>query len=257
MRLPASTIAAAATGVALLVRHDVHARDASDRLAAAALETLLNAIAANDAETGGHVRRVATFSLILADAADIPVEQTHTVERVALFHDIGKIHEAVYDIIHDPSTLTPAERRQVATHPQRGADVLEPLRGFYPDVPAGVLAHHERWDGTGYPKGISGARIPIAARIVAIADTFDAVTHTRRYRKGKSLEYGCRVIAEERGTQFDPDLADLFCLPPVFDRIAKAARQLSRPINLRPPRASSKRQSNVPEVSFRWRPRRA
>ena len=103
------------------------ARILAERLGAATLETLLNAIDANDAVTGAHVRRVARYSLILCDALELDEPTCRSVERVALFHDIGKIHEAISDIFHESSKLTPAERRAVMTHPQRGADVLAPL----------------------------------------------------------------------------------------------------------------------------------
>ena len=152
---------------------------AAERLAAAVLETLLRAIDANDAETGGHVRRVARYALILADAADLDRSEQRDVERIALFHDVGKIHEALFDIIHDDTELTAAEREAVRTHPARGADVLTPLAAFYPELSTGVLAHHERWDGTGYPRRFVAASIPLSARIVAIADAFDAITYHR------------------------------------------------------------------------------
>src|SRR5687767_14474019 len=113
-------------------------RRTMERFAAATLETLLNAIDANDADTGAHVRRVAAFSLVLAEEAGLDVHARRSIERVALFHDIGKIHAALFDIIHDDTSLTPAERRAIATHPARGAAVLAPVARFYPDLAAGV-----------------------------------------------------------------------------------------------------------------------
>src|SRR6195256_106015 len=114
----------------------------AERLSAATMETLLNAIDANDAVTGAHVRRVAIYALILGKAADLDERTLRSVERVALFHDIGKLHGALSDIFHEQSKLTPEERRAVRTHPQRGADVLAPLSAFYPDLGKGVPAHH-------------------------------------------------------------------------------------------------------------------
>src|SRR5471032_2660921 len=133
-------VIAAAVGGALSVR-ERRARQAMERFAGASLETLLNAIEANDPDTGMHVRRVAAYALIIADAAGLDEHEQHAVERVALFHDIGKIHEALFDIVHEHARLTRAERRAIATHPDRGAEVLAPLAGFYPDLPAGVLSH--------------------------------------------------------------------------------------------------------------------
>ena len=104
--------------------------------------------------------------------------------------------------------------------------MLEPLRVFYPDLPDGVLAHHERWDGKGYPRGLKGRRIPLSARVVAIADTFDAITHGRPYRTGQPAAVARKVLIDGRGAQFDPDLVDLFLFPPVYARVANAVQAL-------------------------------
>jgi HD-GYP domain-containing protein (c-di-GMP phosphodiesterase class II) len=249
--LPLSATAAA-TG---LLYREHRMRATAERLSAATLETLLNAIDANDAETGSHVRRVATYALILGEAAGLPEHTLRGIERVALFHDIGKLHGALTDIFHDPSKLTPEERRAVRTHPHRGAEVLEPLRVFYPELPKGVLAHHERWDGTGYPRGLKGKRIPIHARVVSIADSFDAITHRRRYSQARSLEEATRAIAEGRGTQFDPELVDLFLSPKVLAKIERAMRQANTP--RKKPGVKHRRGETqaAPDITFRWRPR--
>jgi HD-GYP domain-containing protein (c-di-GMP phosphodiesterase class II) len=251
-----STPFAIAAGIvtgALLVR-ERRRREAAERFAAASMETLLNAVDANDAETGAHVRRVAAYALVIADAAQLDDHEKNIVERVALFHDIGKIHEALFDIIHEHSRLTPAERREIITHPRRGADVLAPLSPFYPELAKGVCAHHERWDGKGYPNRLRGRRIPVAARIVMLADTFDAVTHNRRYRDGRGAGSAADVIASGRGTQFDPALVDLMLLPPVFDRIVAQERTFRRkPRAVDGERRHGDRESAVPDVMFRWR----
>ena len=258
MRFSNATLAGvtAATAALLVLRRKRHEQQVSERFAAASLETLLNAIDANDAQTGAHVRRVATYALILADAAGVSPHDSKVIERVALFHDIGKIHEALFDIIHDDSALSPADRRAIATHPARGAQVLSPLNGFYPELPAGVLAHHERWDGSGYPRGLKGRKIPLSARIVAIADTFDAVTFRRRYQSPRSVEEGRVVICEGRGTQFDPELVDLFDFEGVFTRIVAASEVVA---GWTPPihhRRTGEDETDVPDITFRWRPGR-
>jgi putative nucleotidyltransferase with HDIG domain len=234
---------------AAYVYTDRKARRATERIAAAALETLLNAIDANDEETGKHVRRVAACALIIAEAAGLDERQKRAVERVALFHDIGKIHEALFDIVHDHTKLTADQRREIATHPRRGAEVLAPLAAFYPELPKGVLSHHERWDGKGYPRGLRAQRIPLEARITAIADTFDAVTHNRRYRQGSGVHIAVQVLGEGRGTQFDPELVDLALFPPIVEqmknvRINTGARRTT---------PSRRPHERVPDVSFRWR----
>jgi HD-GYP domain-containing protein (c-di-GMP phosphodiesterase class II) len=250
------TTAGATAAAALLLRHELKGRQAAERIAAAALESLLKAIDANDPDTGAHVRRVAAYSLVLADAAGLDEHMKRSIERVALFHDIGKIHEALFDIIHDHKKLTPAERREVLTHPQRGAEVLAPLSGFYPDLPDGVLSHHERWDGSGYPRHLKGRRIQLTARVVAIADTFDAITHGRRYRGRRSVEKAREVILEGRDTQFDPELVDLFILPPVLTRILATYRNVKRWRKPVQQRRTGEDEEQVPDITFRWRPGR-
>ena len=259
MSLTQRTLAGAAVGAAaaaLLFRRAHLAQRVAERFAAASLETLLNAIDANDADTGTHVRRVATYALILADAAGLSEHDKRVVERIALFHDVGKIHEALFDIIHDEKALSPAERRAIATHPWRGAQVLSPLNGFYPELPEGVLSHHERWDGTGYPRQLKGRRIPLASRVVAIADTFDAVTHRRRYRGAQSVDAGRQVIVAGRGTQFDPELVDLFLFPAVFTQIRAAERRVAMWTEPVRQRRTGRDEANVPDITFRWRPGR-
>lgn len=238
-----------ATGGTLAYAYTRRGKRAVERFAAAALETVLNAIEANDEDTGMHVRRVAACALIIADAAGLDERAKSAVERVALFHDIGKIHEALFDIVHENKRLTPAERRAIATHPRRGAEVLAPLAAFYPELQAGVLSHHERWDGTGYPRGLRGRRIPLEARIVTIADTFDAVTHSRRYRGAADVSRAVEVLECGRGTQFDPELIDLTLLPPVIEEMSRV--QITDGAGNRARRKGSR--EIVPDVSFRWR----
>lgn len=239
----------AAAGV--LAYRERKGRTKAERLSAATLETLLDAIEANDAVTGAHVRRVAAYAIILGESAGVDERMLRSIERIALFHDIGKLHEALTDIFHDQEKLTPEERRAVHTHPMRGAEVLQPLVPFYPDLGKGVAAHHERWDGKGYPRGLKGRRIPFAARIVSIADSFDAITHRRRYSHGRSFGEAKQAIAEGRGTQFDPELVDLFLTPPVLDRIEKAMRAAHSPR-----KRGHRRHGEIhraPDITFRWR----
>jgi HD-GYP domain-containing protein (c-di-GMP phosphodiesterase class II) len=230
------------------------------RLAAAALESLLHAIDANDPETGAHVRRVAITSVVLARAADCDAVRQHRVERVALFHDIGKINGALFDVMRGTAGLTAAERRLIATHADRGAEVVAPLASFYPELPAAVRAHHEWWNGTGYPRGLRGSAIPFEARIVAIADVFDAITHRRRYKAAFPVGRAEELIATGRGTQFDPDLTDLFLWPPVRQEIARAQREQAARPGVPPrggarsdPRRQAGPRRSTPEIEFRWR----
>ena len=245
------SVGAAATGLAT---HEHVMRTRAERLSAATLETLLNAIDANDADTGAHVRRVASYALILGGAAGLDERTLHSVERVALFHDIGKLHGALTDIFHEASKLTPEERRAVMTHPSRGAEVLTPLSAFYPELGKAVAAHHERWDGTGYPHCLKGRRIPIEARVVSIADSFDAITHRRRYSHARSFAAAVNAISEGKGAQFDPDLVDLFLSRPVATRIERAMRRAHSPKRKSQNRRRGEANS-APDITFRWRPR--
>jgi HD-GYP domain len=250
-------VGAAAGALALYERRG---RERADRLSAATLETLLDAIETNDESTGAHMRRVACYADILSRAADLDEHTCRAIERVALFHDIGKLHEAIADIFRDQTELTPEERRAVRTHPLRGAAVLAPLSIFFPELGKGVASHHERWDGTGYPRGLKGKRITISARVVAIADTFDAITHRRPYSAARSFKEATRAIQEGRGTQFDPELVDIFLSPPVLTRVETAMREAHAPKSRRKNRRRGKQQP-ASDIKFRWRadipPRRA
>jgi HD-GYP domain-containing protein (c-di-GMP phosphodiesterase class II) len=248
------TIAGAIAGAGIAAAR--HRERRAERLAAATLETLLNAIDANDAVTGAHVRRVAAYALVIADALGLDQRRCRDLERVALFHDIGKLHAALFDIIHDDDELTPEEREAVATHPRRGADVLAPLAAFYPSLADGVLAHHERWDGTGYPRGLRSTSIPLASRIVAVADTFDAITESRRYHRGEEVGKAVDVIRGGRGAQFDPEVVDAFLSASVLERITAI---LHEGREATPRRAGANRrhasETGAPDISFRWRER--
>lgn len=230
------------------------------------MECLLRAIDADDAVTGGHLRRVAMYSLLLAERLPLRTKERRSIERVALFHDIGKIHGALYDIVHSPQPLSAEERRAIATHPDRGAMILAPLGAFYPDLPDGVRSHHERWDGTGYPRGLRGDQIPLAARVVAVADSFDAITFTRRYHPAETVSDAVRALEEGRGTQFDPAMVDCFLESAVLEkaRDLSATDATGQSVNgfALAPRVPERRQdgrlpfpesSAVSRLSFRWR----
>jgi len=116
-----------------------------------------------------------------------------------------------------------------------------------------VLSHHERWDGTGYPRGVRAESIPLSARIVAIADAFDAITYQRRYRSARSAGEAAQKIMDGRGTQFDPDLVDLFLSPPVFEQVITVLRDDHGPQPRRVPRRAGADASWSPNLMFRWR----
>lgn len=242
-------------GLSALLLRERGCRRRAERFAAAGLESLLRAIDANDPQTGAHVRRVATYSLILADAVGLDSEQRRVVELAALFHDVGKVHRAFFDLVHESRLLTPAERRAIASHPARGAEVLAPIGQFHPQLAHAVLAHHERWDGSGYPSGLAGTAIPIASRIVAIADAFDVVTYGRRYQLGVNSGKAAEVMLQGRGTQFDPQLVDLLLFPPVFARVSRALTKACRQGDRVPSRRRRHKSERAPKITIRWRTR--
>jgi HD-GYP domain-containing protein (c-di-GMP phosphodiesterase class II) len=184
---------------------------ANDHLESAYLEfvgSLANALDARDPYTAGHSRRVSELSRAVASAMQM---ETRAVERIrigALLHDIGKIGIAD-EVLQKRGRLTCEEYAVVKLHPVIGRRILEGVHGFADYLPA-VELHHENWDGTGYPRGLSGEDTSIDARIIHVADAYDAMTTDRSYRRGFSHERAISILIECAGTQFDPRVADVF-----------------------------------------------
>jgi putative nucleotidyltransferase with HDIG domain len=162
-----------------------------------------------DPYTKGHSERVAYYSLSLAKKLNVySKEELNAFYYACLLHDIGKIH--IPDrILMKPGKLTEEEFEIIKTHPSVGAEAIKKVDKLNDSLSI-ILSHHERWDGRGYPEGLAAEKIPQAARIVSIADAFDAMTSTRSYRKALDLEIAYNRILEGRGTQFDPDLINIF-----------------------------------------------
>jgi putative nucleotidyltransferase with HDIG domain len=176
----------------------------------ATVQTLAAAIDARDPYTHGHSLRVTAYSVELAVAVGLDSEEVDRVRRGCLVHDIGKI-AIPDDILSKPGRLDADELATMQQHPEVGHQMLRHLE--WPDeVIQVVLHHHERWDGEGYPAQLAGEAIPRMARLVAIADTLDAMTSDRPYRKGFSFERAADEIRRRSGTQFDPDLVEVFRL---------------------------------------------
>ncbi len=169
---------------------------------------LTAAIDAKDHYTARHSRNVAIYSSILATATGLPADQIKIIYAAALLHDIGKI-SIPENILNKNGRLEPDESKIMNGHVNGAIDMMRHLPSMDYLIPA-AIGHHERWDGKGYPRGISGEDIPISARCLAIADSFDAMTTDRPYRKAMSVEDAVSQIEANAGTQFDPQLAAIF-----------------------------------------------
>jgi putative two-component system response regulator len=172
------------------------------------IERLAVAAEYRDDDTGRHTARVSEMSTRLAEVLGLPDEQLRLMRRAAGLHDVGKI--GIPDaLLLKPAKLTPEEVRIMQTHTTIGAHILggsdDPLLKLAEAI---ALSHHERWDGQGYPQGLQGDAIPLPGRIVAVADTFDALTNDRPYRKAFDLQNSLAEIVRHRGTQFDARIVD-------------------------------------------------
>jgi len=180
-----------------------------DRLYLSTVETLATAIEAKDGVTHDHILRVQKFALGLAHALGIDDEGTiKSIKAAALLHDTGKLVVPEH-ILNKPGKLTPLESEQMKLHVEVGADILSSIDFPYPVVPI-VRAHHESWDGTGYPHGLKGDEIPIGARILSVVDCYDALTSDRPYRPALSDEDAMKIVLERRGNMYDPQVVDTF-----------------------------------------------
>lgn len=172
------------------------------------VEALLEAIEKKDRCTGGHTKRVVYYCSRIADELQIPSEQRERLRLAAMLHDIGKI--GIQDqVLQKPSKLAANEWDHMRTHPELGYDILRRLEGLE-DVAEGMRYHHERWDGAGYPCGLKGEAIPLFARVIAVADAFDAMVSKRPYHSGVSSAYAYSEVLANRGTQFCPRVVDAF-----------------------------------------------
>lgn len=171
------------------------------------LEQLSAALESRDAYTAGHSRRVARHAANMAKRLKLPPEEIARIRTAALLHDVGKI-ETPREIIDKPGKLTDEEFEVIKLHPRAGAEMVAELND--PELTSIVRHHHERIDGGGYPDGISGDEIPLGARIISVADTFDALTSARPYRAAKAHEFALAIIREESGAQLDADVVAAF-----------------------------------------------
>ncbi len=172
------------------------------------ISVLADMVELRDAYTGGHTMRVTRYSLLLAEQLGLPPDQIELVRLGTPLHDIGKI--GIDDaILRKPDRLTPAEFEVMKQHTVKGAEILQGVPDLHPVIPI-ARSHHERWDGLGYPDGLKGEAAPQLARIVAVADAFDAMTSDRPYRKGMPAAAAFAEVEKMSGRQFDPACATAF-----------------------------------------------
>lgn len=173
------------------------------------LEMMVKSIEARDPYTSGHSRRVAALSKAIASDLSIDSKLVDEIENAALLHDVGKIHEEFAPLLSKEGRLTEEEWEIMKTHATKSAELVALFSRFQGNVLESVRWHHERWDGKGYPDGIAAEKIPLGARIIMIADTIDAMSTDRPYRKALSFEKVVSELIKYRAIQFDPSLVDV------------------------------------------------
>lgn len=182
------------------------------------LELTIKAIEARDPYTSGHSRRVSEMAETISRATGLNQKLVEEVRLAGLLHDVGKIHEAFAPILRKPGKLTEAEWEIMKTHPALGAELVQTVSHLRKLVPS-VRGHHENWDGTGYPDGLAGEKIPLGARIITVADTIDALTTDRPYRAALGPAEVRAEFVRCRGAQFDPAICDVILSADVWGRL--------------------------------------
>jgi putative nucleotidyltransferase with HDIG domain len=192
------------------------------------IETLALAIEAKDHTTGEHLHRVRIYAMELGKDLGLSPQEMEALRAASVLHDIGKLAVPEH-IISKPGKLTPEEFEKMKIHPVVGAEIVEQVRFPYPVAPI-VHSHHEKWDGNGYPDGISGEAIPIGARILSVVDCLDALASDRQYRRAMPLEVAMDIIVSESGKAFDPRVvAALKARYVELEKLAKAQPPEARP----------------------------
>jgi diguanylate cyclase (GGDEF)-like protein/putative nucleotidyltransferase with HDIG domain len=214
----------------------------------ATIKSLALAIDAKDQYTHQHILRVQRYAVATAGQMGLNGVELEGINTGALLHDIGKLGVPEY-VLLKPGRLTDEEFAKVKKHPEIGAAILDPVDFPWPVLPA-VKYHHERWDGTGYPEGLKGEEIPLTARILAVADVYDALTSTRSYRTAWSHEKALELIRQESGSHFDPAVVDAF-LQVIEDIVQDMAKEGRGPLAVRhaaPKPGSSKADQAVRDI---------
>ena len=201
------------------VRHMYQMNLQVERVNRELLELMVKAIEARDPYTSGHSIRVSEYARQIAREMGLSTKHVDQIGTAALLHDVGKIYEEFAPLLRKEGRLTPEERMLMQAHPVRSAELAGTIAEFRGKVQADIRNHHENYDGTGYPDGLSAKAIPIGARIIMIADTLDAMTTDRPYRKAMNLQRALEELAKHSGRQFDPRLVELVSRSPSIRRL--------------------------------------
>jgi putative nucleotidyltransferase with HDIG domain len=172
------------------------------------LQGFTQALEASDMYTAGHSDRVSTYAMWIAEGLGMTPEETEFVRQAGLLHDIGKVGVAT-EALNKPGKLTDVEYETFKSHVTLSKRILDPIR-FLKDAVPGAYCHHEKWDGTGYPQGLKGNDIPLLGRIISVADSWDAMTSDRAYRRALPYDVAVGELRKCAGTQFDPKLIEIF-----------------------------------------------
>jgi putative nucleotidyltransferase with HDIG domain len=217
----------------LLVRHNYGMTLRFEQVQRDLLVLMVKSIEARDPYTSGHSVRVSRFARVMAEELGLSARQIDQVATAALLHDVGKIYQEFAPILRKEGKLEPGEICLMQSHPVKGAELIGTVSSLRGDVQSAVRHHHEAFGGRGYPDRLSGQEIPLAARIIAVVDTFDAMTTTRPYRAALSREEASAELQSMVGRQFDAKMVDLFCSS---ERIATVIDEALRE---RPPAGST------------------
>lgn len=189
-------------------RENQDLRTAYEKLMSQTVHALLRCLEERDPYTYGHSMRVMEYAMMIGRGAKLKESDIRNLELSAMFHDIGKV--GIPDcVLLKPGRLDPAEQKIIQEHPVKSGEIIGLIDAFKNVVP-GVRHHHERMDGEGYPDKLSGDQIPLSSRIILVADTFDAMTSTRPYRKALSVEIAYAELERYSGSQFDPEFVKVF-----------------------------------------------
>jgi len=204
------------------------------------LELMVKAMEARDPYTSGHSRRVAEYAMAIARELKLSATELDQIKRAALLHDVGKIYEEFAPLLRKEGKLSPEERMVMRTHVVRSAQLVATAGRLRGSVEAIIRHHHENYDGSGYPDGLAQGQIPIGARVIMIADTLDAMTTDRPYRKALGLARAIEELERFSGRQFDPDLVRLVAKSAAIRALLGADRGLRAGLAVEPIKAVEK-----------------